>query len=74
MLELANFSPGEEASTLVDDAVTKFKGALEIDPKKHEALWCLGNAYTSQGFLSPNKPVASTLFAKAQVRVALHSM
>jgi tetratricopeptide (TPR) repeat protein len=67
LLELANFMPGEEASSMVDEAVDKFQEALVIDPKKHEALWCLGNAYTSQGFLSPSKPLATGLFTKAKV-------
>ena len=68
LLELANFSPGEKAGELVEDAVDKFQKALEIEPKKHEALWCLGNAYTSQGFLCSEKQNASKLFKEAQVR------
>lgn len=69
LLELANFSPGEQAGHLVEDAVDKFQRALTIDPRKHEALWCLGNAYTSQGFLCPEKQSAAKLFQEAQVRV-----
>ena len=37
LLELANFSPGDEASTMVDEAVDKFQTALKLDPRKHEA-------------------------------------
>jgi tetratricopeptide (TPR) repeat protein len=68
LLELANFMPGEEAAHYVDEAVDKFQHALRVDAKKHEALWCLGNAYTSQGFLSTRKSDANVLFKKAQVR------
>jgi tetratricopeptide (TPR) repeat protein len=68
LLELANFMPGEEASDMVDAAVSKFQQALTMDPKKHDALWCLGNAYTSQGFLSAQKEAAEDLFRKAEVR------
>jgi tetratricopeptide (TPR) repeat protein len=68
LLELANFMPGEEASDMVDAAVSKFQQALDMDPRKHDALWCLGNAYTSQGFLSAQKVAAEALFQKAEVR------
>jgi tetratricopeptide (TPR) repeat protein len=68
LLELANFSPGEDAAVMVEEAVDKFKMALKIDPRKHEASWCLGNAYTSQAFLSEEKSVAAGLFSKAKVR------
>lgn len=71
LLELANFQPGEEAAAMVDDAVTKFQMALSIEPKKHDTLWCLGNAYTSQGFLSANRSSALTLFRKGKVRILI---
>lgn len=67
LLELANFMPGEEASGHVDEAVKKFHMALEIDSTKDDTLWCLGNAYTSQGFLCPSKTEALAIFDKAKV-------
>ena len=41
---------GSVAMTMpcVLQAVAKFKQALGIDPSRHDTLWCLGNAYTSQ--------------------------
>jgi tetratricopeptide (TPR) repeat protein len=67
LLELANFLPGEEASSHVNEAVDKFHQALVIDPSRDDTLWCLGNAYTSQGFLCPLKGEAMVLFDKAKV-------
>jgi tetratricopeptide (TPR) repeat protein len=46
-------------------AVSKFDQAISIDPNRHDALWCLGNAYTSQGFLSPEPATAGAFFDKA---------
>lgn len=43
----------------------KFDETLAIDPKKHDALWCLGNAYTSQGFLTADGGAARALFKRA---------
>ena len=41
---------------MIEEAITKFEQALGIDGRRHDALWCLGNAYTSQGFLSGDAP------------------
>lgn len=47
------------------DAIGKLEEALAVDPKKHEALWCLGNAYTSSAFLIPDLDEARPTFDKA---------
>lgn len=65
LLELAHFRQGEEAYDMIDDAIKKFEAALAIDDKRHDALWCLGNAFTSQGFLSANAETAGKFFTKA---------
>lgn len=44
------------------DAITKFEEALLIDPKKDEAVWCIGNAYTSFAFLTPDETEAKYNF------------
>lgn len=73
LLELAHFRQGPEAVEMIEDAVEKFEAALAINPRKHDALWCLGNALTSQGFLFPDASDAMRYFeeAKACFRRAL---
>ena len=65
LLELAHFRQGTEAIELIEQAVAKFEEALAIDPKKHDALWCLGNALTSQGFLYADAEKANDFFTRA---------
>lgn len=66
LLELAHFRQGPEAVDMIEDAVEKFEQALAINPKKHDALWCLGNALTSQGFLFPDAREAMRYFEEAK--------
>eukprot|EP00887_Chlorella_sp_A99_P002576 scaffold6.g2576.t1 len=65
LLELAHFKQGNNAYEMIEEAISKFEGALALDARRHDALWCLGNAYTSQGFLSPDAAAAAEYFDKA---------
>ena len=65
LFELAHFHQGTEAIELISQAVSKLEMALQINPKKHDALWFLGNALTSQGFLYPDAEKANKYFEKA---------
>lgn len=38
---------------------------MQINPAKHDALWCLGNAHTSFAFLTPDLDEARPYFDKA---------
>lgn len=38
---------------------------MEVDPKRHDTVWCLGNALMSQAFLTPDLDVAEVIFKKA---------
>lgn len=44
------------------EAITKLEEALLIDPKKHAAMWCLGNAYTTLAFWTPEETEAKHIF------------
>jgi tetratricopeptide (TPR) repeat protein len=66
LLELAHFKQGKEAVEMIELAIAKFQAALDIEPKKHDALWCLGNALTSQGFLFQEAQKACSHFDEAK--------
>ncbi|ERN09941.1 hypothetical protein AMTR_s00013p00188440 [Amborella trichopoda] len=65
LLELSQFQQGPNCIKMVEDSISKLEEALEVNPRKHDTLWCLGNAYTSHAFLTPDHEVAKTYFRKA---------
>lgn len=66
LLELAHLHRGEKACSTIEEAIEKLQCALKLDGSKHNALWCLGNAYTSKGFLvQGDKQQAHKLFDEA---------
>ncbi|CAN8304144.1 unnamed protein product [Cochlearia groenlandica] len=65
LLELSQFQSVTDAKQMLNEAVSKLEEALTINPGKHQALWCIGNAYTSQGFLTPDTDEAKLNFDKA---------
>ncbi|XP_057737253.1 mitochondrial import receptor subunit TOM20-like [Arachis stenosperma] len=65
LLELSQFQTLPEAKKMIEDAISKLEEALVVNPKKHDTLWCLGNAHTSQAFLIPDRDEAKVYFDKA---------
>ncbi|KAK4417903.1 Mitochondrial import receptor subunit TOM20 [Sesamum alatum] len=65
LLELSQFQNGDESKKMIQDAIDKLEEALVVNPRKHDALWCLGNAYTSNAFLVPDLDEARVDFHKA---------
>lgn len=47
------------------DAVSKLEEALTINPKKHDAMWCLANAFTTKAFMIPDMEEAKPFFHQA---------
>ncbi|CAI0457738.1 unnamed protein product [Linum tenue] len=65
LLELAQFQSVADSKKMIQDGMNKFEEALLINPKKHDTLWCLGNAHTSLAFLTPDEEEADVYFKKA---------
>ncbi|XP_057445687.1 mitochondrial import receptor subunit TOM20-like [Lotus japonicus] len=65
LLELSQFQSFPDSKKMTQEAVSKLEEALVINPKKHDTLWCLGNAHTSQAFLIPDLEEAKVYFDKA---------
>ncbi|GKV26162.1 hypothetical protein SLEP1_g35511 [Rubroshorea leprosula] len=65
LLELSQFQSVADSKKMIQDAISKLEEALLLDPKKHDTLWCLGNAYTSQAFLIPDQDEAREHFDKS---------
>ncbi|KAL8153726.1 hypothetical protein V2J09_011486 [Rumex salicifolius] len=65
LLELSSFQQPAEAKKMIQDAISKLEEALEVDSKKPETLWCLGNALTSLAFLFSDADEAGDFFTRA---------
>ncbi|KAK8947287.1 Mitochondrial import receptor subunit TOM20 [Platanthera zijinensis] len=52
LIELSQFQTKSNSIKFVKDVVSKLEEALVIYPKKHDAIWSLGNAQTSLAFIT----------------------
>eukprot|EP00897_Mesotaenium_endlicherianum_P009177 jgi/Mesen1/8288/ME000045S07749 len=67
LVELAQFSQGQDAFEMIGDAILKLEEALALSPKRHEVMWWLGNAHTTLGFQTADAGQAGLSFKRASV-------
>ncbi|XVE74783.1 hypothetical protein DITRI_Ditri12bG0045800 [Diplodiscus trichospermus] len=65
LLELAQFQTVSDAKKMINDAISKLDEALAVNPSKHDTLWCMGNAYSTTGFMTTDLDEAKVYFDKA---------
>lgn len=65
LIELSQFQNRSDSLKFIKDAVSKLEEALEINPRKHDAIWSLGNAQTSIAFMTEDIEDAKPYFARA---------
>ncbi|KAI4339659.1 hypothetical protein MLD38_024576 [Melastoma candidum] len=65
LLELSQFQSVPDSKKMIKEAISKLEEALAVNPEKHDTLWCIGNAQTSYGFLTPDQDEAKDYFKKA---------
>ncbi|KAK3183806.1 hypothetical protein Dsin_031092 [Dipteronia sinensis] len=67
LLELSQFQNVPDSKKMISEAISKLEEALLVSPNKHDTLWCLGNAYTSHAFITPELEEAKEYFNKATI-------
>ncbi|KAK2969297.1 hypothetical protein RJ640_030838 [Escallonia rubra] len=68
LVELAAFGGDmNESKRITKDAMAKMEEALQINPAKHEALFCLGNANTSVALMTPDPKEAQIYIDRASL-------
>nr|GEZ44606.1 hypothetical protein [Tanacetum cinerariifolium] len=65
LLDLSQFGTLNESKNVLREGVSKLEEALTINPAKHEVIWCLGTAYTTNAFQVSNYDEAQDLFDAA---------
>ncbi|GER31350.1 mitochondrial import receptor subunit TOM20 [Striga asiatica] len=65
LLELSQYQEGPKCKDMVQLAIDKLEEAVMVNHNNANALWCLGNAYTSNAFLIQDFDEAKDYFEKA---------